>query len=85
MCFVVMAAMILMIRMRPDCFHLAIVQVVQVGRCDPFCVKVVIDQVVKSDVVESGSTKCHNAAAPGKVPRPAEAVNRLRRILVKRV
>ena len=75
MCFVVMAARILMIRMRPDCLHSAIVQKVQVGRWDPCCVKVVIDQVVKSDVVESGSTKCHNTAAPGKVPGPAEVAN----------
>ena len=55
---------------------MVIVQIVQVGRCDPFCVKVVIDWVVKcSDVVKSGSTKSHNAAAPGKVPGPAEVAN----------
>lgn len=75
MCFVVTAAMILMIRMRPDCFHLAIVQVVQVGRWDPFCVKTVIDCVVKCDVVKSESTKSRYAAAPDKVPGPAEVAN----------
>lgn len=43
MCFVVTVAMISTIRMRPDCLHWVIVQIVQVGRWRPFRVKVVID------------------------------------------
>lgn len=77
MCFVVTVATISTIRMRPDCLHSVIVQIVLVGRWHPFRVKVVIDWVVKCDVVnvKSGSTKSHNAAAPGKVPGPAEVAN----------
>jgi hypothetical protein len=43
MCFVVTAAMISTIRTRPGCLHSVIVQIVQVDRWDPCCVKVVIN------------------------------------------
>jgi hypothetical protein len=40
---VVTAAMISTIRTRPGCLHSVIVQIVQVDRWDPCCVKVVIN------------------------------------------